>query len=94
MTQHTLSFGAPPSVYTAHRAEVATEQRRVESALDDAQAQITRKQAIVDELTAQVSQLYAANDKLARKYADAQANLYRANDRLTRWDVKQAGQVI
>jgi hypothetical protein len=49
------------------------DRRRLESALDDAQAQITRKQAIVDELTAQASQLYTANARLARRYVELAA---------------------
>ena len=46
------------------------ERRRLEQALDDAQAQLTRKQEIIDELTAQVAQLYRDGDRLARRYVE------------------------
>jgi hypothetical protein len=46
------------------------ERRRLEQALDEAQAHIIRKQAIVDELTTEVANLYATNDRLARKYVE------------------------
>jgi uncharacterized membrane-anchored protein YhcB (DUF1043 family) len=46
------------------------ERRRLEQALDDAQAQLTRKQEIIDELTAQVAQLYRDSDRLARRYVE------------------------
>ena len=48
----------------------AEEWRQREQALDDAQAQLTRKQEIIDELTAQVAQLYRDSDRLARRYVE------------------------
>ena len=49
------------------------ERRRLEQALEDAQAQLTRKQEIIDELTAQVAQLYRDGDWLARRFAEVSA---------------------
>ena len=52
----------------------AEEWRQREQALDDAQAQLTRKQEIIDELTAQVVQLYRDSDRLARRYVELAAS--------------------
>jgi hypothetical protein len=49
------------------------ERRRLEQGLDDAQVQINHKQAVVDELTAQVTELYTANARLAQRLAEAKA---------------------
>ena len=51
-------------------SHTADERRRLEQALDDAQAQLTRKQEIIDELTAQVAQLYRDSDRRARRYVE------------------------
>jgi len=48
----------------------AEEWRQREQALDDAQAQLTRKQEIIDELTTQVAQLYRDSDRRARRYVE------------------------
>ena len=54
-------------------SHTADERRRLEQALDDAQAQLTRKQEIIDELTAQVAQLYRDSDRLARRLVETSA---------------------
>ena len=51
----------------------AEEWRQREQALDDAQAQLTRKQEIIDELTTQVAQLYRDSDRRARRLVETSA---------------------
>jgi hypothetical protein len=48
--------------------------RALRMQIDDDAARRLRQQAIIDELTVEVVELYQSKDRLARRYVEAQAN--------------------